>query len=209
MLSRLPFYPTILERLKTGNEQFLDLGCCLGQDIRKLVADGAPSEYLYGSDIKPEFFDLGYKLFCDKETLKSTFIAADIFDTSSNLKSLDDKIDIVYIGAFLHLFNYEEQATVCKRLVTLLRAKPGSVIVGSQVGHLKPGERVHEANKSQKMWSHNAKSFSEMWDEVGLATNSKWRVEAVEGSIPMNLNNDRGRWHDPDVIRLIFTVFRE
>jgi hypothetical protein len=27
-----PEYPTVIERLKTGNETFLDLGCCLGQE---------------------------------------------------------------------------------------------------------------------------------------------------------------------------------
>ena len=27
-----PDYPTVLERLKTGNQNFLDLGCCFGQE---------------------------------------------------------------------------------------------------------------------------------------------------------------------------------
>lgn len=27
-----PYYPKVIERLKTGNEIFLDLGCCFGQE---------------------------------------------------------------------------------------------------------------------------------------------------------------------------------
>ncbi len=77
--------------------------------LRKLVADGVPTEHLYGCDLRPEFFELGYKLFRDKDTLKSKFIAADIFDPSSALSSLYGNIDIIYAGSFLHLFGYAEQ----------------------------------------------------------------------------------------------------
>lgn len=31
-------YPEVLERIKNG-DQYLDIGCCVGQDIRKLVSD--------------------------------------------------------------------------------------------------------------------------------------------------------------------------
>jgi hypothetical protein len=50
-------YQEILDRVKNG-EQYLDLGCCVGQDIRKLVSDGAPSENTYGSDLKASFWDI-------------------------------------------------------------------------------------------------------------------------------------------------------
>jgi len=122
-MSHVPYYPTILERLKTGEQNFLDLGCCFGQELRKLVADGAPPENLYGADLNPEFFDLGYKLFRDKDTLTSKFIAADIFDPGSELHELDGKIDILYAGSFLHLFSYEGQINACKAIVKLLRDK--------------------------------------------------------------------------------------
>lgn len=42
-MSLSPVYDEVLCRLKKG-EKLLDLGCCFGQDIRKLVHDGAPSE---------------------------------------------------------------------------------------------------------------------------------------------------------------------
>lgn len=166
-----------MERLKTGNENFLDLGCCFGQEIRRLVHDGAPSSHLWGADLRPEFFELGYKLFQDKETLKSTFIAADIFDPESPLKNLVGKIDIIYAGSFLHLFNYQDQLRVCKRIVEILKEKKGSVVLGRQAGSIVAGERVHRTNTAQSMFRHNAESFKKMWQEVGEATGTKWRVE--------------------------------
>lgn len=72
-----PTYPNIVSRLKSG-QTYLDVGCCLGQDLRKLMSDGAPSsQAMYGIDIEPAFFDLGYELFRDKEKMQATFLSAD------------------------------------------------------------------------------------------------------------------------------------
>lgn len=40
----------MVESLKAG-ARYLDIGCCIGQDIRQLVADGAPHENLYGAEL--------------------------------------------------------------------------------------------------------------------------------------------------------------
>ena len=60
-------------RMKNG-ENFLDLGCCFGQDLRELVADGAPSENIYGLDIEGPLIDVGYDLFMDRGKIKSTLV---------------------------------------------------------------------------------------------------------------------------------------
>ncbi|KAL4995726.1 hypothetical protein BDV10DRAFT_187766 [Aspergillus recurvatus] len=72
-----PVYPEVLSRIKSG-ETFLDLGCCFGQDIRKLVHDGAPGENLIGVDTEPRFLELGYQLFKDKVSLKAHFLTGDV-----------------------------------------------------------------------------------------------------------------------------------
>ena len=176
-ISRSPDYPTILDRLKINNETFLDLGCCFGQEIRRLVYDGAPQSHLYGADLRPEFFELGYKLFRDASTFKARFLAADIFDLSSPLAELYGKVDIIYVGSFLHLFNYEQQVAVCKRIVKLLREKKGSVVLGRQAGNVEAGERAHATLTEQSMFRHNEETFKKMWVEVGEATGTKWRVD--------------------------------
>ena len=42
-ISLNPLYPTVLARLRASStpQRLLDLGCCFGQDIRRLVANGA------------------------------------------------------------------------------------------------------------------------------------------------------------------------
>ncbi|KAH7384967.1 hypothetical protein BKA64DRAFT_748443 [Cadophora sp. MPI-SDFR-AT-0126] len=172
-----PSYPSILERLKSGNETFLDLGCCFGQELRKLAHDGAVQSNLYACDLRGEFFEMGYRLFRDQETLKSTFIEADIFDDTSALFDLEEKVDILYAASFLHLFGYERQVEVCRTLVRLVKGRKGSLILGRQVGCVVAGEEVQSTNEEGLMFRHSEESFVRMWERVGGETGTRWRVE--------------------------------
>ena len=100
--------PEVLKRVQHG-EKFLDLACCFGQELRQLVADGAPSVNTYGSDLWDGFFSVGYELFRDKDSLQTTFIQADVFDDASPLTKLARQIGIIYVGDLFHLFNLEDQ----------------------------------------------------------------------------------------------------
>lgn len=172
-----PHYPTILSRLKNNHETYLDLGCCFGQDIRKLVYDGVPSTQTYGCDLRTDFLDYGFDLFRDRDTLKTKFFQADVFDPNSDLNQLDGKVDILYAGSFLHLFPYSQQVEVCVRITELLADKEGSVVLGRQVGNseAKPFESV--TNPGQMILRHNAETFKKMWQEVENLTGTRWRVD--------------------------------
>lgn len=99
---RLPAYPDLI---KLGKERkgalFLDIGCCVGNDVRKTVADGYPADQIIASDLKAgmctprgstrhprshrsclaEFWDIGHKLFnSTQETFPVKFLAGDVFD---------------------------------------------------------------------------------------------------------------------------------
>ncbi|KAK4215044.1 hypothetical protein QBC37DRAFT_439718 [Rhypophila decipiens] len=153
--SMTDIYPDILDRVKRG-DKFLDLGCCLGQEIRQLVLDGAPSANTYGSDLYGGFFDVGYRLFNDsKDSLDTTFIAADIFDDKSRLEK------------------------VALQVVRLLTPKPGSLIVGRQSGGEEAGENARKgAPGSAGPFTHNVRSWTELWEHIGKATGTRWSVEA-------------------------------
>jgi hypothetical protein len=60
--------------------------------------------------------------------------------------------------------------------VKLLRTEPNSLILGRQVGNTDAGDYVQKINKGSIMYRHNAESFKKMWDEVGQATGTKWKV---------------------------------
>ncbi|PIG84938.1 hypothetical protein AARAC_005630, partial [Aspergillus arachidicola] len=111
-----PIYPEVVQRLRTG-QAFLDKVCCFGQDIRK-TSPRRPT--IIGADTEGRFLDLGYELFRDGETLKARFYKA--------------SIDIIYVGAFLLLFDIEKQALVVAQVVKLLRKRAGSIMFGRNLG---------------------------------------------------------------------------
>lgn len=171
------YYDEILQRIKDG-EQYLDIGCCVGQDIRKLVSDGAPSENMYGSDLQKDFTEIGYELFKDRDTLKTTFVTADILNPDSDLKQLDGTIDIVHAASFFHLFDWDDQVRAAKRLVKVMKAKPGVMVDGRQIGNSNAGVVPGTLHPTKPRFRHDADSFARMWKEVGEQTGTKWEVDA-------------------------------
>lgn len=161
----------------------LDLGTCLGQDLRKLVFDGVSPSRIYGADIVQEFIDTGYQLFQDEQKLsKDHFICpADIFDNSpdNKLSQLDDKVNVLHITAVFHLFNLEKQKAVARRCLKLLRKNDGRVLIlGGQVGNINPGEYARQSG--QERFRHNKESWSKMWNEICNEPEWRDRVKGLE-----------------------------
>jgi SAM-dependent methyltransferase len=163
-----------IQRLRKG-EKFLDMACCFGHAIRELVHGGAPAENIYGCDLKPDFIELGYKLFQDRDKLSSKFITADIFDPNSALAQYKGYFDIIHAGKFFHLWGYDTQLVVSKAVLELLRPQPGSMIIGSQIGATEAGE---EQSPTGTMFRHNPESLREMWEKIGKELGIKFTVEA-------------------------------
>ncbi|KAI9854881.1 MAG: hypothetical protein M1824_006512 [Vezdaea acicularis] len=214
-ISLSPAYPDVLQRLKDSTTSqpprtLLDMGCCFGQDIRRLVLDGVDSSQLYGSDLRREFMELGYDLFLDRESLKSKFLVGDIFADKGGLDQLDCKIDIIHAASFLHLFDRANQIAACKRLVRILRAEAGSMILGRQAGNIRPGEYPRRDHPNETRYRHDASSFEKMWNEIGEETGTQWKVKAdlTEAFGPYSKKNKLDLWNDPGTRRLTFVVTR-
>ncbi|KAH8747234.1 hypothetical protein F5883DRAFT_437499 [Diaporthe sp. PMI_573] len=193
-ISKLGVYPEILNRVKAG-ESLIDFGTFFGQDLRRLAADGAPTENLYGTDIEGLFWNLGYDLFRDAGRFKATFIEADALDTSrttspllSNPKLLG-KLSIIHSGHFLHLFPREDTLKlICDVFLPLLNLDgPGALIVGRNMG-LKEARLVKTLVQPQstrvsnplESFSHNGETWKELWNEVGERTGTKWDIQINE-----------------------------
>jgi len=166
----------ILPRMLGGDQTFLDLGCAFAQDVRRLVADGVDSRQCYGADLRLDFLQLGYELFNDRDTLKTRFIEADIFDQNSSLKKLDGQIDIVNASSFFHLFDLEEQKQVARSVIKLMRPRKDSLIVGRQVGNANPRE-VPRRDGAGSRFRHDVESWRQMWDDVGQEFGVKFEVD--------------------------------
>lgn len=86
---RDPHFYTAVDRLRSSAasgavssypEALLDIGCCVGQLLRKLVHDGIGPTRLFGTDLHSEFISIGAELFCD-EASGLTFAAGDMLDS--------------------------------------------------------------------------------------------------------------------------------
>ena len=183
----------VLPRLKAGSSM-LDLGSCLGQDLRKCIFDGAPANQLYASDLFTEYEDLSYELWRDKHIFRpGHFIADDVLADNSRFTQGPlmtqigpGQLDIISITMFLHLFNWDNQLRAATRILRLLSHKPGSLVVGSQAGSVNAGELplkppFADAAGSEKrsVYRHNPDSFNKLWMEAGRAVGVPLRVSAV------------------------------
>ena len=155
------------------------------QDLRKLVHDGAPPDSVYGTDLRGEYFDFGFKLFRDHNGIpRNHFIAADILDPDApGLKELDGKLDVINATHLIHVFNLEDQRKLIKRFMQLLRDEKGTMVTGRMTGHLeagyKGGANVKSTTKSGgEIWEHNVESFKGLWGEVAKEVGQDWDVKA-------------------------------
>ncbi|KAF1964713.1 hypothetical protein BU23DRAFT_594015 [Bimuria novae-zelandiae CBS 107.79] len=203
-LKHTTVYPEVPQHLAEGQRLF-DMACCFEQEIRQLVADGAPSENIYGCDLREEYVKLGYQLFQDRNRLQSHFLAADIFDKSSSLADLRGTFDMVYAGSFFHLFNYDDQIEVSTTVARLFRPVKGSFIVGRQVGTVNAAAHDHRTNPTGKMYRHNPRSLKEMWEKIGHDLGVSFTVDATLQQLP----SDHFRFHTEDTRLIHFVIRRE
>ncbi|KAH7889087.1 hypothetical protein F5I97DRAFT_1803283 [Phlebopus sp. FC_14] len=192
LISRFPVYEDVLSIGRNRpNAILLDVGCCVGTDIRKAVADGFPAERTIGSDLHPEFGQLGHKLFnTTPKTYPGHFIPGDIFDPAmlsivepfkaapsvqeepkltslTSLNPLQGRTSVIHAANFFHLFSEAKQWHLARGLAGLLSPEPGSIICGSHWGLHEKGtmlERLFGSNV--EMFCHSPESWRELWEET-------------------------------------------
>lgn len=163
-------------RLSQSRDALLDLGCGLGQALRQFRDDGVDGSRLFGLDSSAHLISSGYDLFQDRNSLGAHFTVGDVTDPDDlGLEELNGQVSIIHAGSFFHLFSWNEQLYIGKRLVGFLQ--PGirnAFIYGRHVGVT----TAHEAAKNDSSpYLHNQESFQRLWDEVGELTRTKWKVE--------------------------------
>ncbi|KIJ62684.1 hypothetical protein HYDPIDRAFT_114355 [Hydnomerulius pinastri MD-312] len=194
-ISRMPAYKQVL---KLGQERegalLLDIGCCFGNDARKIAADGFPARQIVASDLKPEFWELGHALFrSNPDSFAATFVGGDILDPAflspttgdvepttavdlsaiNTLNELRGRFSAIWATSFFHLFSEKDQRQVAHALGSLLSSQSGSVIFGSHVSKPERGILVGEIlGKEVTMFCHDPSSWKELWvgaSETGSA----------------------------------------
>ncbi len=127
------------------------------------------------SRASPEWFDLGYKLYKDKETSRIALLRGDVFDASflpvltlsttpppagqpvlrdlTSLRPLAGHVRCISTFSFFHLFGEEAQYELAKKLAGLLSPKQGSVIFGSHQGLKESGHRARWGDDDMYRWA--------------------------------------------------------
>lgn len=104
----------------------------IGTDLRKLIIDGYPKEYLIGMDIQQKYIDIGYHQFKDTpSTCPIQFIIQDVFTITSDY-FLVNTISIIHAGSLFHLFEDDQAVLHFLKKVSLL-LKPGGILIGGHV----------------------------------------------------------------------------
>lgn len=199
-LSTFPIYPTVLENLRSGAwTRYLDVGCGLGQDLRKLVHDGAPASAVLGTDLSAGLLTSGQALFRDADALPlgTSLLTANFLDEGPDnalaAAQLDGSVDVVHASMFLHCFDLSTQLRACRRIVRLLKPEPGVMVVGKTGGVAATGRNGREEVTKGPVGSlggvavtsflHDVNSFQTLWEEVGRESGTKWEVEAAEEEV--------------------------
>lgn len=212
-LSSYPSYPRILSRLKAADDpcSLLDVGCCFGQDVRKLVVDGVPSDRVVGLDLAPQFYNLGRRLFRDdvevngRPVLEFDFYARDITDDAADWAPLQNRFDVLNLTSFLHIWNWDTQVKVACRLVSFFRKRPGVFAVGSSLGSRVGGEFPNLEGDGTN-FRQSPETFEKFWKEVGERTETRWDVQSDLKLIDASTSNAGQKWAEPNMGVLFFEV---
>ncbi|KAF7342739.1 hypothetical protein MSAN_01989000 [Mycena sanguinolenta] len=164
----------------------VELGCCLGNDVRKIASDGFPSENIIASDLREGFWTVSHKLYPNPpKKFAGTFIPGDALDPEflglmpilkevpegatpnlPSLKSLNPlhgRVSAIHTGSFFHLFSEEKQLEIARKFAGLLSPRPGSMIFGCH--GTQPTKGFMRGSRDNQIFCHSPESWKEMWEE--------------------------------------------
>ncbi|GBE84355.1 predicted protein [Sparassis crispa] len=213
MASANPVYSAVLNAGRSGNTIFLDIGCCMGTDVRKLAFDGYPAPQILGCDLRQEYIDDGYKLYQDAATCPIHFFTSDIFSvpvsfdartpgsadisTVTELVQLQGTVMHIYTGALFHLFDETTQYAIALRVAALLKHEPGAIVFGRHSGLEHEG--MIDDHLGRTRYGHSTTSWPLLWKKVFAeaegAEFAETRVvtEVKREEHPYSLSRQRGQ----------------
>lgn len=120
------------------------------------------------------------------------------------------KVDIIYLGSFLHLFTEAQQREVVAQIGRLLRPDGECIVFGRQLGADKGGP-FRMDSIGWDLYRHDPSTITDLFQasDVDKSSNFKWRVSSSlsrYGSV--NWDDDRRGWQGKDTKQMMFTAMR-
>jgi len=180
-MKQLSAYEYVLGWGGLSGSILLDVGCGLGIDVRKAVADGFPPEQIIATDVRKDLWELGNRLFKPRsDKCAIHFIHTDVMlleprepcyevpvirhpvlSTQRDLTLLYNQVTCIHAGDIFHRLSEPEQRGLAKRLGGLLCGMGGCVIFGQQPGMTRPGPKV---DGGVEIYCHSPESWKDIWD---------------------------------------------
>lgn len=160
-----PSYKYLVENKRTKPWKVLDIGCCMGTDVRQFMVDGIVNfqrgDSVVGVDVNASFFKLGYQLFGDEDKLKHVFRMCN-FLSIVNYKWLE-KYDVVYCGSVIHLFNQVQAEILVKNMFKVMNE--GAIVFGRTLG----SENAYSVEiGGAERYLHSSQTLKELLVGVGF-----------------------------------------
>lgn len=174
-------------------------------------------QQLVALDIRSEFLDLSYELFCDRGSFDASFVVDDVLaprteEREKGMQSLEGQMMFVHAASFLHLFGWDDQLRACTALARLLRREAGAMILGRFVGSVEPGEYPHATNPSGVMYSHDEETFQKLWRAVagrmGDGEQAEWSAKASFHDPKVHSASSRANWKGSKFLVMRFEIVR-
>jgi len=168
-----PLYKDLVEKRDRGTRHVLDVGCCMGTDIRKMIFDKLINlergDTVVGIDIAPEFFQIGFEIFEDEDQVRDKFFPCDLLDSDQmeQFRKARGPFNLIYCGSVFHLLEKEQTVNLAKAIFGLMSS--GGIFFGRTGGSLtgKPEESEHKERK-QKRYLHTEESLKELLESIGF-----------------------------------------
>ena len=124
---------------------------------------------------------------------------------------MSGKVDIMVLGDFLHLFNWDESVDLICHLIKLGKSLKGTMIIGKNVGNRHGLDVRHGWTNSGTCFLHNEKTFQAMWQEVEQRTGTCWDIDvrmAELGVDPWWSTKEHWSFLPPDAVGIRFVCRR-
>jgi predicted TPR repeat methyltransferase len=167
ILNHPKYAQLIADKAELKHKKILDIGCCMGVDLRQMILDGADYNNVLGVDIQQNFLNIGMdEMFFDRNIMQNRFTVANILETQQTNAILNNfvqnGVDIIYVGSVYHLLD-EKQCEVLSRNICCY-LKPGGIVLGRTNGQLDNNSPVQKHR-----FLHSQQSLHKLLEQTGFS----------------------------------------